>query len=289
LFVLTLGLAGCLPRNEGVGPVASFTMEPSPARANEEVLFDASSSTGDIILYAWDFGDGTEATGVRVTHIYSAEGTYTVRLTVTDGKGRQAQAEQVLTVLPEENPPLPEGPRAAFSAEPWQGEAPLTVTFDASASTGDIVSYLWDFGDGGTGSGVRAEHTYTEAGTYTARLTVRDRLGREHSASRRIFVYAPAEPPAPGPLEAKFTYEPQRGPVPLTVRFDASGSTGEIAEYRWEFGDGGTATGKVVTHTYYQPGEHRVRLTVVGKDGRTATAEGEVVADPPVPPPPPSG
>ena len=270
-----------------MGPVASFTMEPSPARANEEVLFDASSSTGDIILYAWDFGDGTEATGVRVTHIYSAEGTYTVRLTVTDGKGRQAQAEQVLTVLPEENPPLPEGPRAAFTAEPWQGEAPLTVTFDASASTGDIVSYLWDFGDGGTGSGVVVEHTYAEPGTYTARLTVRDRLGREHSASRRIFVYAPAPPPAPGEgPTAAFTADPEMGEIPLTVRFDASASTGEIVSYAWDFGDGNTGSGVRTQHTYTAAGRYVVRLTVRDRQGRVATAERAVLAYPPLPPPP---
>jgi PKD repeat protein len=287
-FFLALGLAGCLPKNEGSFPLASFTIEPSPARAYDEVVFDASSSTGSIVLYQWDFGDGTEATGVRVTHIYTAEGTYTVRLTVSDEKGRQAQAEQILTVLAEENPPAPGGPRASFIAEPQEGEAPLTVTFDASSSTGDILSYTWNFGDGGTGSGVVVEHTYTAPGAYVARLTVRDREGREHSAERRILVHA-VTPPSPGPLTAAFTFQPQRGPVPLTVAFDASGSTGQIAEYRWEFGDGGTATGKAVTHTYYEPKEYTVRLTVVGNDGRTAMAEGKVVAEPPLPPPPPSG
>ena len=60
------------------------------------------------------------------------------------------------------------------------GQAPLTVTFDASASTapcGTIVSYSWDFGDNTTGSGPTVMHTYTSPGTYIAKLTMIDNSG----------------------------------------------------------------------------------------------------------------
>jgi|GEM_PF-4413859 len=52
-----------------------------------------------------------------------------------------------------------------------------TVTFDASSSTGNILSYEWDFGDGVTGTGVTCDHTYCEAETYYATLTIRDAEG----------------------------------------------------------------------------------------------------------------
>jgi hypothetical protein len=61
-----------------------------------------------------------------------------------------------------------------------------TVTFDATSSSdidGTIVSYLWDFGDGSTGSGTTASHSYANAGTYTVRLTVTDNQGATHSPS----------------------------------------------------------------------------------------------------------
>ena len=58
------------------------------------------------------------------------------------------------------------------------------------------------------------------------------------------------------------------------VRFDASASTdndGSIAAYRWEFGDGGEAEGKVATHAYYEPGDYAIRLNV--EDNEKGTAE----------------
>lgn len=271
-------------------PVAEFTYDPTTVRAREEVQFDASASRapgGQILDWAWTFGDGASAQGVSPVHIYTTAGSFTVALVVTDDRGRQGRAEKTLTVLPEENPPPPGGPRASFTAQPQQGQAPLTVNFDASASTGDIVAYAWTFGDGATGSGVAVQHTYTAAGQYVVELTVRDGAGLEHRAQRTVTVQSAPTPPPPGPLRAAFTFHPQRGPVPLQVSFDASGSTGEIAEYRWEFGDGRAATGRSVTHTFYALGQHTVRLTVVGSDGRTASAEGQVTGEPPTPPPPP--
>ena len=63
---------------------------PAPTRSGaigEPLTFDASGSVdrdGRIIAYDWDFGDGSKATGVKVTHAYAKSGTYTVKLTVTD-------------------------------------------------------------------------------------------------------------------------------------------------------------------------------------------------------------
>jgi PKD repeat protein len=67
----------------------------------------------------------------------------------------------------------------------------LTVAFDASASSapgGSIVSYAWDFGDGSSGSGVSASHTYEAPGTFTAVLTVTDTQGLTAQAQQEIAV-----------------------------------------------------------------------------------------------------
>lgn len=67
-------------------------------------------------------------------------------------------------------------PVARFSAAPLSGAAPLTVTFDASSSTGTITSYAWDFDNDGTvdvtSASATAGHTYTTAGSYTVKLMV---------------------------------------------------------------------------------------------------------------------
>ncbi|RKQ87756.1 carboxypeptidase family protein [Solirubrobacter pauli] len=67
------------------------------------------------------------------------------------------------------------------------------VDFDASASrpVGGIESYVWDFGDGATATGVRASHAYANAGNYTAKLTVTGASGSS-SATVRVRVLAPA-------------------------------------------------------------------------------------------------
>jgi len=71
-------------------PVAYFTFSPSAPTSGQIVAFDASASyapgipTKTIDSYNWDFGDGTNATGIAVTHAYDTAGTFSVTLTVVD-------------------------------------------------------------------------------------------------------------------------------------------------------------------------------------------------------------
>jgi hypothetical protein len=70
-------------------PVASFSWYPTIAWLNESLVFDASSSNGSIVNYAWDFGDGniTTVSEPVVSHRYSLNGTYLVTLNVTNNFG----------------------------------------------------------------------------------------------------------------------------------------------------------------------------------------------------------
>jgi PKD repeat protein len=76
----------------------NFFYKPYPTPSvGETVTFNASTSTCDwnsttqeyvpIVSYEWDFGDGTDGTGVIETHTYTEQGTYNVTLTITDEKG----------------------------------------------------------------------------------------------------------------------------------------------------------------------------------------------------------
>lgn len=80
-------------------------------------------------------------------------------------------------------------PTASFTASPTTGTAPLTVVFDASASTdpgGSVSGYAWNFGDGSTGSGVTATHTFVAGGSYTVTLTVTDSAGATGTTTRTV-------------------------------------------------------------------------------------------------------
>ncbi len=81
---------------------ASFTLSPSSTQPAKVVLFDGSQSTGQlpITTYAWNFGDGSTATGRSSTHIYGAPGIYFVTLTIYDGAGHSATMTKSITVTP---------------------------------------------------------------------------------------------------------------------------------------------------------------------------------------------
>jgi serine protease len=87
--------------------------------------------------------------------------------------------------------PVDSAPQAQFSVSTDIGSFPLSVQFDASASTdtnGTIVQYAWQFGDGTTGNGSSVQHTYNEAGSYTVVLTVTDNSNLSATHSRVIEV-----------------------------------------------------------------------------------------------------
>jgi glucose/arabinose dehydrogenase len=87
-------------------------------------------------------------------------------------------------------------PNAVAAASPTFGTPPLAVNFDGSGSTdpdGDALGYSWNFGDGASGTGVTAAHTYSSAGQYVATLTVSDGNGGQDSSTVNITV---GNPPA---------------------------------------------------------------------------------------------
>ncbi|MBC7220266.1 PKD domain-containing protein [Candidatus Bipolaricaulota bacterium] len=148
---------------------------------------------------------------------------------------------------------------------PAHGPYPLTATFDASRSRGDIVEYLWSFGDDTTGSEPSLSHTYHQRGTYVVYLTVVGRDGSTDQTSTTVYVHSQR------PV-ARFTVFPSTAKVGYQLTFNAADSydpDGEIAEYRWDFNDGTTefTTVPEVAHTYSAPGDYLVTLVVVDATG----------------------
>ena len=156
-------------------PTASFTASPAGGPPPLTVAFDASASAdgdGSITSYQWDFGGGATGTGRTVEHTFSQSAAHTVSLTVTDNRGGTASASRELLV----NAP----PTARIAADPVGGPAPITVAFDASASSdedGAIAAYAWRFEAGVNGEGASASHTFATPGVYGVQLTVTDDLG----------------------------------------------------------------------------------------------------------------
>ena len=170
-------------------------------------------------------------------------------------------------------------PSAQMDATPATGEAPLSVTLDASRSRdldGAINSYRWTFSDGSTLSGVRATKTFANPGVETIALTVTDDDGSQAQKKGIVTVVSPAASPT-----ANFTYHPIEGDTPLTVSLDASSSTdpdGTIVKYEWIFGDGMVLEGVMQTRTFDTAGTYTVALKVTDNDGNThQTGESSIV------------
>ena len=160
-----------------LAPTASAVATPTSGKEPVLVSFSSSGSTdsdGTIASYNWDFGDGSaNKTTASATHTYGSAGSFTATLTVTDDFGA-TDTSTVVTVVTANV-----APTAVASATPVSGARPLVVNFTGSSSSdsdGNIASYAWDFGDGGTSSVANPSHTYA-AGSYSATLVVTDDNG----------------------------------------------------------------------------------------------------------------
>ncbi len=153
------------------------------------VQFDGSASSdpdGTIVSYSWDFGNGETGTGATPSNTYTEEGTFDVTLTVTDNVGATNSVDTTVEIVVSDNQ-LP----IANPGGPYKSSVDKIVLFNGFFSSdpdGKIVSYSWDFGDGGIGEGISPIYTYTEEGTYDVTLTVTDNAGGTNTASTTIEV-----------------------------------------------------------------------------------------------------
>jgi len=151
-------------------------------------------------------------------------------------------------------PALP--PVADFTAMPFTGVIPLTVTFTNNSTR--ATTFVWTFGDGETTTAISPAHTYTQAGEYTVTLMATGPDG-SHTLTRTHSITAFE------PVVANFSASPLTGRAPLTVTF-SNNSTG-ATDYVWDFGTGATLTVISPTYTYAQPGVYTVTLTANGPGG----------------------
>jgi hypothetical protein len=115
-------------------------------------------------------------------------GTYKAKVTVTDAGGASTTSEEITITV--NNPPGNNAPTVQALADPKSGTAPLVVRFSSAASDpdGDQLLSVWDFGDGVKAGGDAATHTYTQPGTYNAKVTVTDPGGKSATATVQVMV-----------------------------------------------------------------------------------------------------
>ena len=160
--------------------LAEFLGTPLAGVAPLTVSF-SDLSTGTVTGWSWNFGDLATSIQQHPTHVYSDPGTFTVSLTVVGpgGATTETKANYVTVGAP--------SPAAEFSGTPRAGGSPLTVFF-TDFSTGNVTSWNWTFGDGGSSTQPSPAHIYTVAGNYTVSLTVIDNDGGSGNTTDTVTV-----------------------------------------------------------------------------------------------------
>jgi gliding motility-associated-like protein len=230
-------------------PVATFTTATSyfcnPPGAD---VFTPSVTGTPGFTYNWTFGDGATGTGASPSHTYSATGTYSVGLIVTDGHGCKdtINAPGDVTVA---------NLSAAFNSVPtacvysW-------VMFHNTSST--FTSCTWNFGDGGTSTLDSPSHFYTVPGTYTVTMVISSGPCHDTVTHTIIITPGPAMTITPSPVNAC--------PAPVGVTFSGGGVPAG-STVSWLFGDGGTGSGNPATHTFSGDGCFYVSMLVTQENG----------------------
>jgi len=168
-------------------------------------------------------------------------------------------------------------PTANFDANPRSGWVPLTVRF-TDQSTGNISSWDWNFDDGSTHSSEQnPSHTYNIPGDRTVSLTV---SGPGGSSSKNLLIHPFS---TQWWFRADFTANPTSGTAPLSVQF-TNQSSGLFSGGDWNFGDGSGHSAELnPLHTYTNPGDYTVTLTISGPAGSHSKSDTIHVAAPPPP------
>jgi len=248
----------------------AFHMELQNDRVPLTVNFVNDST--NVTSFEWVFGDGTaNSTETNPVHIYEAVGTYNIALTCTGALGTLNATGRVTA----SETSAETGLIAQFSGNPGRGVAPLTVSF-TDRSQGSIVSWAWEFGDGGTSTDQNPTHEYTAVGNYNVSLTVTDANGSTATATGQIGVIT--QPTAP---TVDFSVTPREGEPPLNVTVTDI-TVGTITSWTWNFGDGSAdVTGQGPhQHSYTTAGTYTITLNATGPDGGGSAFKQVVVLPP---------
>ncbi|HYC29223.1 MAG TPA: PKD domain-containing protein, partial [Chitinophagaceae bacterium] len=216
------------------------------------ISFNNTSQPAPVSAF-WDFGDGTFSTAINPIKAYASPGNYTVKLVSDFGACKDSTTKDIVVLAK---------PTAAFTAlNTTACKPPLTADFNASVP--GAVSYQWIFGDGNTGIGAQASHTYTTTGDFDVTLVVTNAAGCTDTLKKNALVHI-------RPPQVNITNLPAEGCAPMTYSPLVNvQSVDPITSWSWDFGDGTQATGPNPVHVYSTAGTYTLKLVFTTAGGCT--------------------
>ena len=230
----------------------------------EEMIFSAEvvqPLPNAIYSYSWNFGDPASGAAniselPQPTHVFTQPGVYIVTLNLEDLYGCNASIYKQVYIH--------ELPEPDFTFEVGICDGIFHFTDQTTANGFDIVTYIWDFGDGTppviiSGASGDVIHVFSDVGIYTVTLTVEGSNGCYNNISKEVEREACLLPIFGIVNGVNCQYAD-------VIFADSSTIHDLIQTWYWDFGDGKDTTYSVaadfITHTYLEAGEFKVRLAV---------------------------
>ena len=182
-------------------------------------------SKGNPTQWRWDLGNGVITSLKNPSATYFSPGTYNIKLVIKNASGADSITKQKYIIV---HP----NPVVDFALSDSTGCYPLTVNFTnkTTTSSGNIVKYSWDFGDGTTSELIHPTHTYTTAGDFTVTLRVTNSLGCVQTISKNKLVNTSTG------VKAEFTNSsPGVCASPVTIQFSNSSTRHRHFKLSMEF------------------------------------------------------
>jgi PKD repeat protein len=252
-----------------VKPLPSVTWSNTSACNPEATTFTDNSTVNagnSTTGWNWAFGDGTTSTSQNPNKTYVAAGSYTVKLIVTTNFGCEDSLSQSIVVHPK--------PSASFTTNTTCADITSQFTNTSNVSTGSILSYFWEFGDGDTSIAINPSHDYDTGGTYTVRLMVETDNGCRDTIDQSKTVY-------PNPV-VSFTVNDSDQCVNGNSFIYTNNSSVKSGTntYQWNFGASATDTSTQFNppaKVYAFNGNYNVKLTATTNFGCTDDTTRQVI------------
>jgi gliding motility-associated-like protein len=273
----TLGCADSTSQNITVnGPKANFGT-PTTQACNSLIAVFTDSSTlnggsSPIVKWIWDYGDGGTATGQNPgPHTYTKQGSFPVKLTVTDAAGCSDSLTKgnyiQLSVL-----------NVSFTSQDsfYCPTSLIKFTNTSDPLGGFNPVYTWDYGDSTKSTGFSPPlHNYPAVGLYTVKLQAIDQYGCTGSYTKTNFIRVDT-PNANFNIDKAFASCP-----PLNVTYTFAGHYAKT--FLYNFGSGqGVSPDSNTQHLYGFPGTYQAMLTVTSPGGCIATSTKTIQVNGPI-------
>ena len=271
LSLVALAWLVAVPRAEAAPPVLdSVFFSPTAPEEAEDISFVllATDPEGQTMTRVWDFGDGSPtSTAENPTHSYAQDGSFIVQVIVTDSDGESATGSTVVTVV-NASPEIQDLHGVLI------GETNATLSFGVVATDpgGDLLTYVWNWGDGSpqesSGTVNSSAHVFTAAGVYLVTAIVSDDQGA--SAQETVSVAVNALP-----VISALNVDQSSSVEGDIVSFEVIAADPDLhsISYIWNFGDNSPPiTSDTPSHVFADDGDYNVTVTVTDQLGAASSS-----------------